>query len=407
LNLAFRRPKLNAVPKSIPALIEPTLLLWARQRAGFSREAAAAKVDIPLDRLIEWEEGADRPSMAQLRKIGEVYKRPIAIFFLSTPPADFDPQREFRRLPGLSPQNESPALRLALRTALYRREAAREVYERLGEPLTALNDSIHPDESENLVSQKVREILGITWDEQLSWASEYAALSCWRGAIEGKGILVFQTGGIELSEMRGTSIPQGPLPVILINNDDTPHGRIFTLIHEFVHILLTNGGHRTSTLEGERLPEDQFLERISNRFAAAILMPQNEFQAEAAKFPEAPLGDDRSLKRLAQRIKVSPESILRRLVSLGKARSTVYRERRKAWQGNSHWYVPAQGKGGPPVEVKVVSSRGKGFVSLILEGYQRNVVSSSAVTDLLGVQLKYLDKVARVLAPGPGQGAVA
>jgi Zn-dependent peptidase ImmA (M78 family)/DNA-binding XRE family transcriptional regulator len=393
--------------KSITALVQPALLVWARERAGFSRETAAGRIDVDLERLIQWEEGTDRPSMAQLRKIGEVYKRPIAVFFLSAPPMDFDPQKEFRRLPGLSPQNESPALRLALRTALYRREAAREVYERLGEPLAVLTGALHPNQRENAVSLKVREILGITWEDQLSWASEYVALNCWRSAIESKGVLVFQTGGIELSEMRGTSIPQGPIPVILINNDDTPHGRIFTLIHEFVHILLTNGGHRTSTLEGERLPEDQFLERISNRFAAAILMPQIEFQAEAAKFPEVLLGDDRSLKRLAQRIKVSPESILRRLVSLGKTQASVYRERRKAWQANSRWYVPAQGEGGPPIEVKVVSSRGKGFVSLILEGYQRNVLSSSAVTDLLGVQLKYLDKVARLLVPGPGEGVAA
>src|SRR5262245_56231320 len=55
------------VPKSIPALIEPPLLVWARQRAGFSCEIAAAKIDIPLDRLVQWEEGTDRPSMAQLR----------------------------------------------------------------------------------------------------------------------------------------------------------------------------------------------------------------------------------------------------------------------------------------------------------------------------------------------------
>jgi Zn-dependent peptidase ImmA (M78 family) len=60
-----------------------------------------------------------------------------------------------------------------------------------------------------------------------------AALNAWRAAVERLGILVFQTSEIGLREMRGISIPHGPLPVSLLNSTDAPHGRIFTLLHEF------------------------------------------------------------------------------------------------------------------------------------------------------------------------------
>ena len=369
-------------------------------------EDAAVRAGIEVERLRQWEQGQEHPSIAQLRKLGEVYKRPIAVFFLPAPPQGFDPQREFRRLPGLIPQRESPEFRLALRTALFRREAARELYESLGEPVPQCTAVVLPNEDEEAVSQRVRELLNVNWDTQLGWDGPYAALNAWRDAVEREGVLVFQTGDVELNEMRGTSVAHGPLPVILLNSADAPHGRVFTLLHEFIHILLTNGGHRTSAMEGQRLPEDQLLERVSNRFAAATLMPRRPFLAEASNHPEALAGDDQGLRRFANRIKVSPEAILRRLLSLQRVPASLYRQKRRSWQQQS-WYAPPQTAGGPPIEVKVVSSVGRPFAALVLEGYQRNAVSSADVVDFLGIQLKYLDRIARQLVPGLGEAVVS
>ena len=386
--------------RGIPALIQPALLIWARQSAGFALEEAARKAHVDVEVLSKWEEGEALPSIPQLRKLGEIYKRPLAVFFLSEPPQGFDPQREFRRLPGVTPQNESPELRLALRTALFRREAARELYELLGEPLPSFEASVNPNEDPEAAGQRIRELLGISWEEQLECESAHAALNAWREAIERLGILVFQTGGVELEEMRGTGVPHGPLPVIVLNNADAPHGRIFTLIHEFVHILLANGGHITSAIEGARNPEDQLLERVSNRFAAAALMPRREFLAEVAGHPAVLSGENDALRRFANRIKVSAEAILRRLVSLHRVSTALYRQKRDEWQKRS-WFTPLSSEGGPPIQVKVISSVGRSFVSLILEGYQRNAISSSDVSDYLGVQLKYLDRIAGELVTRP------
>jgi Zn-dependent peptidase ImmA (M78 family)/DNA-binding XRE family transcriptional regulator len=394
------------MPRSIPALVKPALLIWARERAGFAVEVSAAKAGVEPATLVAWEKGESQPTIPQLRKLGEIYKRPLAVFFLPKPPTDFDAQREFRRLPGLSPQKETPEFRAALRLALFRREAARDLYGRLQEDMPSTTAAVHPGEDEEAVAERVRKLLGISWAKQVSWSSPHAALDAWRSAIERQGVLVFQTGKINVEEMRGISIPDGPLPVILLNNADAPHGRIFTLVHEFIHILLTNGGHRTSKLEGQKLPEDQLLERASNRFAAAVLMPKKEFLAEATSHPDAMMGDEAGLKRFANKIKVSPEAILRRLLALHRVPGAVYRKLRQAWRQRS-WYAPAKSEGGPPIEVRVISSVGRPFTSLVLESYQRNAVSSSDVVDYLGVQLKYLQKIARQLLPGPGMEAAA
>ncbi len=394
------------MPRSVPALVKPELLVWARQRSGLSLEAAASRAGFDNDRLDLWERGEEHPSIPQLRKLGEVYRRPLAVFFLPKPPTDFDPQREFRRLPGIAPQKESPEMRLALRMALFRREAARDLYERLGEALPDFRAVAHPQEQEEVVGHRIRDLLNVSWETQLEWPSAYTALNVWRSNVEKLGILVFQTGEVELSEMRGTSIPHGPVPLILLNNGDAPHGRVFTLLHELAHILLTNGGHRTSPMEGQSLPEDQVLERVSNRFAAAALMPSREFLAEARNHADALGGDETGLRRFANRIKASPEAILRRLVSLHRVSPSIYRQKRREWQKRP-WFRPAQGAGGPPIEVRVVSSLGRPFASLVIEGYQRNAVSSGDVVDFLGVQLKHLGKIASQLTPEPGSGALA
>ena len=176
----------------------------------------------------------------------------------------------------------------------------------------------------------------MNWETQLEWPTAYAALNAWRAAVEKLGVLVFQSGDMKVEEMRGISIPHGPLPVILLNSGDAPHGRIFTLLHEFAHILLTNAGHETSSLEGQRKPEDQKLERISNRFAAAALLPRAQFLAEVERYPMAARGDEEALRKLAlRRLKVSPETILRRLVELGRTRAELYRSMRREWQRRS------------------------------------------------------------------------
>lgn len=391
------------VPRSIPALVRPALLVWARESAGLSIDEAAKKAEVETQTLRQWEngEGEERPTIAKLRKLGEVYKRPIAVFFLPEPPRGFDAQKEFRRLPGINPENETTELRLALRMALFRREAARELYEGLGGPIPEPHTPIDPNDNPEEVGQRVRELLGVTWNDQLEWPSAYAALNGWRDAVEEVGVLVFQSGGVELSEMRGTSIPIGPLPVIVVNNADAPHGRIFTILHEFIHILFASSGHRTSPMEGRRLPEEQILERASNRFAAAVLLPRREFLDEAARYPEALRGNDDALRRFANRIKASPEAILRRLVSLQRVSPALYKQKRKGWQEHN-WFTSADTEGGPPIQVRVVSAVGRSFVSLVLDGYQRNVISSADVSDYLGIQLKYLDRIAGELAIKPG-----
>ena len=386
--------------RSIPALVKPKLLEWARESLGLSIAQAAERTKFELGTLKAWEEGTDAPSIAQLRKLGEAYKRPIAVFFLAEPPQGFAPQREFRRLAGILPGKESPELLLALRWAVFRREAAMELHRLIGDSPHRIRSALHPGMDAEVAGQQIRELLGVTWRAQTQWASAYEALNAWRSAMEAKGALVFQSSKVELAEMRGTCIPDQPLPVILLNSKDAPHGRIFSLLHEFAHILLHAGGHQTSRMAGARSPEEQPLEVAANAFAAAALLPAQPFTSTAEHYAGAAEGDDDALRRLAQKIKVSPEVILRRLVTLRKAPEGIYRRKRDAW-GATLWYVRGSVGGPVPMEMRTIASDGRGYTRLVMNAYDQRLISTNAASDYLGVKPRHFTNIRRELSLRP------
>ncbi len=114
--------------RRVEALVEPSLLVWARRSAGFvTTEAAAKKARVKTEQLEAWEQGESRPTVNQLRTLAGIYKRPLAVFYLPAPPQDFEALRDYRRLPEATKPGESPELREEIRRALFRREVVLEL----------------------------------------------------------------------------------------------------------------------------------------------------------------------------------------------------------------------------------------------------------------------------------------
>ena len=386
--------------RSVPALVKPELLVWARKSAGLSLEKAESLTKIDSFTLEEWENGRDVPSLTELRKLGEAYKRPLAVFFLAEPPLKFDAQREFRRLAGIKPGKESPELLQELRWAAFRREAAMELHRLTGEPPHRLRAVLHPDQDAEEAGEHLRELLGITWTAQTQWAGDYASLTAWRAAVEAKGVLVFQTSAVELDEMRATCIPDAPLPVILLNSNDAPYGRVFSLVHEFAHVLLHAGGHLTTRMVGTRFPEEQPLEVAANAFAGAALLPKSVAEKIAKAYPAGARGDEEALRTLSQKANVSAEVILRRLVTLGLASEMVYRRKRDAWLALGK-RDKARTQGGPSMEVKTISKDGPGYTRLVLDAFDQRQISTNAASDYLGVKPRHFPNIRRELTHRP------
>src|SRR5438876_645748 len=83
--------------EQVEALVKPEILIWARDAAGMSVADAARKIQVGAKALAEWEEGKARPTINQLSKLADAYKRPLGVFFLPEPPAEETILPDFRR----------------------------------------------------------------------------------------------------------------------------------------------------------------------------------------------------------------------------------------------------------------------------------------------------------------------
>ncbi|MCY3818602.1 MAG: XRE family transcriptional regulator [Gammaproteobacteria bacterium] len=381
-------PRVEATPN-------PDVLKWARESAGYDFADVARRLRTSEDRVRGWEENVRRPTLGQLRKIAAMYRRPLALFYLPEPPRSFRAMHDFRHLPGAVP-TESPALRLEIRRAWERRDIALELLADLDEEPAGVPVAVTLDDNVEDTATRVRQWLGVSPGRQREWGkAPHAALNGWRTTLEAHGVLALQAIGVPLREMRGFSIAERPLPIAVANIQDAPRGRVFTLLHELVHILLRENG-----LCDERDVDDvdRGAEGFCNRVAAAILVPESDLRESETviRHGRGVSWSEQELSGLSRRFGgASEEALLLRMVRFGLTTQHFYRERREHLrQRYTDQRERDAGQGGfvPPHRVSM-AALGRTFVRLVLEGFDRERISASDVADFLGMRLKHLEEV--------------
>lgn len=173
-------------------MVTPEVLVWARESAGLGLQQAAERAKVRPEALAKWEAGAEWPSLVQVRKLGRVYKRPLAVFYLPKPPKGRQVLRDFRRIPNTQRQAKSPELRLEERRAHRRQSVAVELSELIGESAEPLPFRTKFGESPTDLAIAIRKALATNASRA---TTEAQALLAWRAAVERLGVLVFQFTG--------------------------------------------------------------------------------------------------------------------------------------------------------------------------------------------------------------------
>lgn len=381
----------------VEALVEKELLIWARDSASLTTESAARKVGVKKEHLEIWENGDERPTIKQLRKLAQAYKRPIAVFYLPEPPKDFAPLRDFRRFAETEAGTLSPQLRFEIRRAWDRREIALELYQNLDYEAPQPPPQASISDEPEILASNIRDLFRITRDKQVKFSDAQEAFTWWQSAIEKNGALVCQATDINLSEMRGFSIGEMPLPVVVMNNKDSQRGRIFTMLHEFVHIMLHNYG-LCDLYEESSLPEKRIVEVFCNRVAGAILVPREYLLLEEPVLEKESGAEwrDEEISELANKYKVSREVIIRRLLICDRITVEFYRRKMKQYEQEyaelrrlrrlrEEWFPL-------PHRIAIISA-GSPFIRLVLDSYHNRKITASDLSDFLNVKWKHIGRI--------------
>lgn len=394
--------------KRIPALVEPRVLVWARETAGYSREEVAERLGKDAAVLASWEEGPDRPLMGQLRKLADIYKRPLSDFYLPAPPQENPIPHDFRREPGSVAMVYSPALRRQLRLAQERRELARALYEDIGEaPPPPLEEATTLAADPESVGLRIREILGVEFEEQHRWGDGYVAYNAWRRRLEAIGVLVFQFERVPPREAWGFSFVEKPLPVIGVNRTLAANGRTFTMLHEFTHILLGESSICDIDDYTARGPEEMRTEVFCNHVAAAALMPRRLFLEHELVQENRAARDwnDDVIRGIAKTFGVSREAAVRRLLTFDLTDQAFYvrkrvqyikereeqrlREREAAKDNAMKRNMPRE----------AISNLGRNYVRLILQNYHEDRITLMDASEYLGVRVEKVRRVEELANP--------
>src|SRR3546814_599825 len=150
--------------------INPALLIWARERAGLSRDEALLR----FRRLAEWEAGEAGPTYPQLEQLSEAFKVPIAVFFFPEPPNVPAINETFRTLPEAELDRLPSRIRLLMRKAKVMQLNLAELTQgrNPAERLITSDLQFAPNVTITDMTTAVRRSLGVSLEQQCAWRDD-------------------------------------------------------------------------------------------------------------------------------------------------------------------------------------------------------------------------------------------
>lgn len=384
------------MPKSINAKINPQILKWARETRGFSIEEAAKKISIKNDTLLKAENGDEEISISQLRKAAEVYKRPFPIFFSNLLPETLTIP-DFRKNIFQNFEDLNNDSRLLIRHTLEKKKISEELYAELNLHYNYdFINSFSQNDDYRIAGKKIRSILELDEIQNKKFDNYFDSFKLFRARIEDLGIFVFQFSNIEPSQMKGFVFSEIPFPIIMINSKDEIQARIFTLIHEFVHIVLGKTGVCDPTL----IIPNRFnhLEVFCNYVTGEALLPD----VEISKFDEGHFKDrtqvSKTITTLARKNHVSKSMVLRRLLITNHITETIFKEINDDYVNSHQNFSKKEEKGGGDFYLSFLSHNSNSYLNLIFSGIDKDLISTTRVLRSLDIKLETLNKIQTKIA---------
>jgi Zn-dependent peptidase ImmA (M78 family) len=330
-----------------------------------------------------------------------MFKRPLATFLLTHPPEEPSLPKDFRRHPDAKP-GYSNELLLVIRKARKMQQIHHELTDNL-DILSHVTLKIRTlkDDPEN-AAQEERELAGIRISGITSGMSPVKAFDIWRNWFEAQNIVVLKIK-MPVQDARGFSLTDAEPYVIVVNSSDADRARLFTLFHEYAHLLL-NIPVICSQGEADR-EEYAPVERWCNHFAGAFLAPKEYVERNPVIQQALKSGNFlRAAGSIQQQFLISKEAGLMRLLTLKYISSSQFlqgrdrlreeqalREAKKKEKEQSE-EEDEGGFGGISLDKKCVAEKGAGYVSLVMKNIQKGHISNSDALDYLDVKLRHLEK---------------
>ena len=369
--------------------VVPEVLKWLRISSGCEIEDVGKKLGTPSEIILELESGKRTPTLNQLKTLSELYKRPLASFFLSKPKPEKPLPEDYRFLPNRTDKFDKKTI-LAIRRSRSLQSIGGELSLNIRyETSTKMKEAQLTDNPEIFASE-YRTLFNLSPEKQTKFKGPYEIFGYLRDVLEEVNILTFQFP-MPIEDARGFALADETPNVIVINSKDSIEARLFTMMHEFGHILL---GETVIDLPEKSLILRNSIEAWCNAFSASFLLPTELAKGLFIERRES-LTETSTLNSLSRRYKVSKAVLLVKMLNLNFIGAQDF-------ESVLARYVPKEvkeevGKVKKVMNVsadrRCISEMGTKFISLVANNFDKEFITYNDALSFLSIKSRNFDKV--------------
>lgn len=387
------------MPKTLVP-ITGSVLAWAIDESGITRDQIAAKLEISTDDLRLWELEDARPTLTKFRHLARLLKRTPSTFLLPTAPPVTEYAVAFRRPSGKARKELNPAERRYLREASRLQETTAWLTSELRDEIPDIPEltfKADPETSGEAIRSRLSKVGQV---DASKWGTVAEAFDGWRDMLQGWGmqVLLLPMGK---ESAQGFSLWDTRTPLIAVNTAWNDQARIYTLFHEVGHLLTRSSSICLDRAGSHFARSDDNEERWCDQFAAALLLPR----AEVARYLQSRFGwspGDKITRlavssALAASFRVSWRAATIRLIEMNAATWDLYNTIPEASEEKR-----GGGGGGGRVRREIREDQyGRRTVEVFVRALEKDVIGPVDALDYLDVTAAGLSELRVGLRPAP------
>ncbi|HJJ47161.1 MAG TPA: ImmA/IrrE family metallo-endopeptidase [Methanocorpusculum sp.] len=380
--------------------ISADVFSWLYYTSGCPETDVLAKTNLTPERWNRLLTASGKISLpiSIINELATLYKRPITAFLIAKRPEDNPVPKDFRRA-----AKERRYSQKAHQNFIKAQHALRlyaEMRENIGESVSVGNFGFTLTDNPFDAARQERHHMGTAVPDAKGNADKI--YKEWREYFTNRGVPVFQYN-LNSDSIRGFVTKWGKYSGIVVNSGDAANGKIFTLFHEYAHILL--GSDSVSTDDGFDAPHTEFseIERWCDNFSGEFLMPESLIRANEKIQSCIRTGDyAKAAEELARTAKVSKPAALVRLrmtnvipPDAGAEKLTKWREevlKRKTALKIDGETPKTSGPDGASLKINEL---GSAYVSLTNRNYKLGKITYASFLETLGISKKSHERLQR------------
>lgn len=304
--------------------IQPEIIHWALSQT--SEEKLGDKL---MNNISQWLSGTKTPTFNQIEDFSKKANIPLGYFFLQTPPTESLDLLEYRTIDSVQLSRPSRNLIDTIHEMESIQDWMKGYRQDFGFDRLPVVGCMKGIEDIYVIVDRIRNDLELddTWYEKVKDARE--SFNYIRTQLEVCGIVVMMNGvvgrnthrALDVNEFRAFAMVDDWAPLIFINAADSNGAKLFSMLHEVVHIWLGRNdlfNDRQSRITGVSKPEV-----LCNAVAGELIVPKNLF---LSKWDIADMDVFEKITELAKYFRCGEIVIARKAFDCKKIDKSIYNQ---------------------------------------------------------------------------------